>query len=86
MVYDINRSSTLIATLGTEPQVVTATIDLLRAQGENLSAVAIVHTVSRANPAIHNALTVLQQTTQEPGYAGIGFSFPSHLRPKRATV
>jgi CRISPR-associated protein Csx14 len=75
LVHDINRRSTLIATLGTEPQVVTATLDLLRAQGENLSAVAIVHTVSRANPAIQNAVSVLQEATQEPGYAGIDVSF-----------
>jgi len=35
------QDSILIATLGTEPQVVTATLDLLRNRGENISHLSI---------------------------------------------
>lgn len=68
-------AATLIATLGTEPQVVTATLDLLRAQGEPVCSVDIVHTFAPHNPAIHNALTTLQGATQEETYTSIHFSF-----------
>ena len=40
------RPATLIATLGTEPQVVTSALDLLRRQGESISQVIILHSVA----------------------------------------
>ena len=38
--------ATLIATLGTEPQVVTAALDLLQRQGEVISQVIVLHSLS----------------------------------------
>jgi len=43
----------LIATLGSEPQVVTLVLDLLRAKGYSIAEVLIVHTAGRAvQPAL----------------------------------
>jgi CRISPR-associated protein Csx14 len=69
------KTSTLIATLGTEPQVVTATLDILRNQGEHIGSVEVVHTVAPSNPPIQNALSILQQAAQETLYTGIQFTF-----------
>ena len=43
-------ASMLIATLGSEPQVVTATFDLLQAQGEEIRQVVVIHTQADAGP------------------------------------
>lgn len=42
--------ATLIATLGTEPQVVTAAVDLLTDHGEQISQVTVVHTTAPGTP------------------------------------
>lgn len=68
-------TGTLIATLGTEPQVVTATLDLLRNRGEPIDSVAVVHTVAPTNPLIQNAVRTLQFAAQEEGYTSIRFTF-----------
>ena len=47
--------ATLIATLGTEPQVVTAALDLLQRQGEVISQVIVLHSLA---PATHIAEAV----------------------------
>ena len=54
-----NSPDTLIATLGSEPQVVTATLDLLRDQGEKIVQVVVVHTVAPATP-VGEALATLR--------------------------
>jgi len=72
---DLPKSTTLIATLGTEPQVVTATIDLLLQQGESLQSVAVVHTVAPHNQPIYNAVLALQEACREQNYAAICFTF-----------
>jgi len=46
----------LIATLGTEPQVVTLTLDLLRAKGYSISEAIVIHT---AGEAVRQALKLL---------------------------
>lgn len=69
------KTSTLIATLGTEPQVVTAALDLLRNQGEPIRSVAVVHTVAPNNPPIQNAVQTLQQVAQEEIYSTLRFTF-----------
>src|SRR5918996_3970102 len=38
----------LIATLGSEPQVVTLALDLLRAQGYSITAVRVIHTMGES--------------------------------------
>lgn len=69
------KTSTLIATLGTEPQVVTATLDLLRNRGEPIYSVEVVHTVAPNNPPIQNAITALQLAAREENYVAVNFSF-----------
>ncbi|MGB9673420.1 MAG: CRISPR-associated ring nuclease [Anaerolineales bacterium] len=64
MLY-IQQSSTLIATLGTEPQVVTAALDLLLAKGENINQVQVVHTVSAENSPIGRSLQILTKAFEE---------------------
>ncbi|GAB4477040.1 MAG: CRISPR-associated ring nuclease [Anaerolineales bacterium] len=75
------KSATLIATLGTEPQVVTATLDLLLENGEPIRSVAVVHTIASSNPAIHNALTTLEQVSSEQYYPDIHFAFHAISAP-----
>ena len=59
--------ATLIATLGTEPQVVTATLDLLLLQGENVTQTVVLHTVAPETP-IADAVDTLQQAFEQPPY------------------
>lgn len=58
----------LIATLGTEPQVVTAALDLLLAQGEAISEAWVLHTSSLL-PALTQAVHSLRQAFEQPPYA-----------------
>lgn len=67
--------STLIATLGTEPQVVTATLDLLLRQNENICSVHVVHTVAPSNTAIQQAVQVLQEVASQAHYGSLLFAF-----------
>jgi CRISPR-associated Csx14 family protein len=55
-----HRESILIATLGAEPQVVTATLDLLRVQGETISKTIVLHTCAPDQP-IQAAIERLRQ-------------------------
>ena len=57
----------LIATLGTEPQVVTLVVDLLRAKGYPISEVIVVHTMGEA---VRPALERLAQEFALPGTCG----------------
>lgn len=41
-----SRAAALIATLGTEPQVITSTFDLLVEKGESIARLVVVHTVA----------------------------------------
>lgn len=61
---------TLIATLGTEAQVITATIDLLQVQGITPDRVLVIHTCSH-NPAIQQAVQRLQDALQQAPYEKI---------------
>jgi CRISPR-associated protein Csx14 len=54
----------LVATLGSEPQVVTLALDLLRAKGYPISEVVVVHTVGEA---VRRALAALAQEFALPG-------------------
>lgn len=60
----------LIATLGTEPQVVTAALNLLWRQGEPIDRVSVIHTTDPDNPSISEAFQRLQQAFTEPPYKG----------------
>lgn len=62
-------SAVLIATLGTEPQVVTAACDLLTRQGENLGEVCVVHTVAPGS-LLAQALVILRQAFDQAPYRG----------------
>ena len=60
----VNPPSVLIATLGSEPQVITLTTALLRQQGEDVIAVVVLHTeparppIAAALPALRAAFTI----------------------------
>ncbi len=60
-------ASTLLATLGTEPQVVTATLDLLQKSGETAYRVIVMHTVS-PEERLRAALLSLEQAFRQPPY------------------
>ena len=55
---------TLVATLGTEPQVVTLVLDLLQAKGYPIAEVIVIHTTGRA---IQPALAALAAEFAAPG-------------------
>lgn len=61
-----SRSSTLIATLGSEPQVVTAVFDLLQEQGETIRKIEVLHTVASQAP-IAEAVHTLAKAFADPG-------------------
>jgi CRISPR-associated Csx14 family protein len=70
-------SAVLIATLGTEPQVVTATLDLLLRKGEKVREVAVLHSVAPGT-AIALAVDSLSEAfDQAPQYSSISL----HLCP-----
>ncbi len=58
--YSPRLSASLIATLGTEPQVVSSTVDLLINKGISLSEVFIVHTTSN-NSFLANAINRIRE-------------------------
>ncbi len=63
------KQAVLIATLGTEPQVVTLALDALLTGQDILTRVIVVHTDER-DPIIHKALAVLQQEFLGSRYYG----------------
>ncbi len=65
-----NVSACLIAGLGSEPQVITATIDLLFHQGVDLHHVCVVHTAPLPGSAIARSLDALRADAE------------SHIYPK----
>lgn len=65
----------LLATLGTEPQVVTAATDLLRRQGMKLAEAQVFHSVAEPGSPIAQAVERLRQEFDQPG------SLPLRLLP-----
>jgi CRISPR-associated Csx14 family protein len=61
------QDSILIATLGTEPQVVTATLDLLRDSGKDITCLQVIHTQCSPNTPIWSAVKTLQAAIQSEG-------------------
>lgn len=61
----------LIATLGSEPQVVTTTLDLLTAQGEVFDAVWVVHTSAPGTPIQAAVQALVEAFAGEAQYAGL---------------
>lgn len=59
-MHNSSREAVLIATLGSEGQVVSLTVELLLAQGHNISEVAVVHTSPSQEP-VHSALVKLKE-------------------------
>lgn len=59
-----------LATLGSEPQVVTAAVDLLQARGERLQQVHVFHTLSN-QPALLQARIDLEVAFTQPPYQGL---------------
>lgn len=70
-------SATLIATLGTEPQVVTAALDLLCRKGERIRRVWVVHTVASEGSSIASSLQTLQKAIRED-YVAQGIDLTCH--------
>lgn len=70
MSADLKRApATLIATLGSEPQVVTSVCDLLVRQGERIDVVRVVHTVFPGTP-LEQAVDALHGAFNHPPYIG----------------
>jgi len=69
MAGSVQKSpAALVATLGSEPQVVTAALDLLLQQGEPVNQVTVIHTVAADGTPIDAALQRLKQELQSPFY------------------
>jgi CRISPR-associated protein Csx14 len=60
----MTNSSTLIATLGSEAQVITLTLELLLARGYNIRELIVVHTLSEQEP-VRSALARLHEFFSE---------------------
>lgn len=72
-----SNGATLIATLGTEPQVVTACTDLLLKEGNSLVEVIVLHTFSPGSE-VAAALERLRHAFEQPPYAD---KLPLKARP-----
>ncbi|HQD06599.1 MAG TPA: CRISPR-associated protein Csx14 [Bacillota bacterium] len=70
MVSLTGKAEAMIATLGVEPQVVTIALDYLINQGKNIIEVTVLYT---ADPAILNALAILEEEFKAGVYPGISF-------------
>jgi CRISPR-associated Csx14 family protein len=66
------QTAVLIATLGSEPQVVTAAYDLLARQGERVGAIWVVHTSPQASSPVGVALAALQDLADTEFHAICG--------------
>lgn len=66
----IKQPVTLIATLGSEPQVVTAAYDLLTRHGERIRQVSVVHSVAPDTP-IEQAVEILVEAFKSPPYSSL---------------
>lgn len=71
------KNAVLIATLGTEPQVVTLVLDALLAAQEKITRVIVVHT-DEQDPMIHKALVALKQEFLTNQYYGDYLLFIPH--------
>jgi CRISPR-associated Csx14 family protein len=70
----LRQTPILIATLGSEPQVVTAGLDLLRAEGIGIERVEVVHTTAPGTP-IEDALVRLKAAAADYTKPSISFNF-----------
>ncbi len=71
------RLSSLIATLGTKPQVVTTAVDLLLAGGHALSEVVVLHTGSDAEPMASALARLRAEFAARPAYQSHSLSLQS---------
>ena len=67
---DLSKPAILFATLGSEAQVVTAALDLLRAQGVKLQEAWAVHTSAPGTP-VAAAVRRLEKAFEGPPYQGV---------------
>jgi hypothetical protein len=65
----------LIATLGSEPQVVTAVLDLLLDQGESVKIVTVIHTHAPGTPIAAALEKLRNEFNRKPYASNIGFAF-----------
>lgn len=65
MTHTYQPRSLLMATLGAEPQVVTATLELLKRQGDRIDRAMVFHTAS-TEPPIHQAVERLAEISRRP--------------------
>jgi CRISPR-associated Csx14 family protein len=66
-----NQTAILIATLGTEPQVVSAALDLLLRQDAPVSETLVLHTSGAAGSSIRLAVERLEEAFRQDPYAGL---------------
>jgi CRISPR-associated Csx14 family protein len=65
----LNQPQVLIATLGSEPQVVTAALDLIKRQGVTIQQLSIIHTTT-TQFGLAEGLERLRQALTQPPYQG----------------
>lgn len=65
MTHTFQPRSLLMATLGAEPQVVTATLELLKRQGDRIDRAMVFHTAS-TEPPIRQAVERLAEISRRP--------------------
>lgn len=76
-MYRNTTDITLIATLGTEPQVITTALDLLCRKGEHIRHVWVVHTVASEGSSIASSLQTLQKAIWDD-YGDHGIDLQCH--------
>lgn len=65
----------LVATLGSEPQVITSALDLLLQKGEDITAVYVLHTSSEINSPIDRAIKTLKKELFSSSYPSSSNTF-----------
>lgn len=78
---ELTYTSTLVATLGGQPQVVTFTLDLLLRRGETISEVIVIHPRA-SQPRLRHALDCLNAEFIGDRYSIDGHIINCHFRPK----
>lgn len=75
--HNPSNTNVLVATLGSEAQVVTAGLDLLNRQGEKIQALHVLHTDASIPPISHALVTLMKEFDAPTLKPGLKF----HLHP-----
>ncbi|MBN1429329.1 MAG: hypothetical protein JXB07_13225 [Anaerolineae bacterium] len=70
-----HQAATLLATLGSEPQVITLTLDCLHAMGERIDRAVVLHTTSTLPGGQVSLDALIQEFGEYPRYQNSGLRF-----------